>query len=76
MTVLKLGKHLHNALDALMRLFYRLAYKVVTGVWFITRPTIRGVFVAVWYQTRILIVKNAYRKWYIVPISNPSRDVV
>jgi hypothetical protein len=57
-----------------MRLYYRLADKVITGVWLITRPTIRGVFVAVWYQARILTFKNAYRKWYIVPCGGIKRN--
>lgn len=26
-----------------------------------------GVFIAVWHDDRILIIKNSYRKWYILP---------
>ena len=63
-----------SLIDATVRLFYRMAYRVVTGVWFFTRPTINGVFIAVWYQNRILIIKNSYRKWYIVPCGGIKQD--
>ena len=60
--------------DALIRLFLKLAYKVVTLIWYFTRPTINGVFVAVWCDDKILIVKNSYRKWYIVPCGGIKRS--
>ena len=60
--------------DALIRLFLRLAYKVVTALWFFTRPTINGVFIAVWHQNKILIVKNSYRNWYIFPCGGIKRN--
>ena len=60
--------------DALIRLFLKLAYKVVTIIWYFTRPSIKGVFIAVWCQNRILIVKNSYRKWYIVPCGGIKRN--
>lgn len=60
--------------DALIRLFLKLAYKAVTLLWYFTRPTINGVFIAVWHKDKILIVKNSYRKWYIVPCGGIKRN--
>ena len=38
------------------------------------QPTINGVFIAVWHKDKILIVKNSYRKWYIVPCGGIKRN--
>lgn len=65
---------MRSPLDAVMRLLYKLAYKFITAVWFFTRPTVDGVFIAVWHQSKILIVKNSYRKWYILPCGGIKRN--
>lgn len=63
----RMRRMLKSLIDALIRLAYRLTYRAILSVWFFTRPTIYGVFIAVWHANRILIVRNSYRKWYIVP---------
>ena len=53
--------------DKLVRVFYNLAYRTILFFWFFTRPTVHGVYVAVWYNEKLLIVKNSYRKRYTLP---------
>ena len=56
-----------SLIDALIRLAFKIYYRAVLAVWFFTRPTIHGVFIAVWHDDMILIIKNSYRQWHIVP---------
>lgn len=60
-------------IDSLIQIFYKLLYKVVLCLWFFTRPTINGVFIGVWHKGKVLVIKNSYRKWYIVPCGGIRR---
>ena len=53
--------------DRIARAFLKLAYKSIMFLWFFTKPTIYGVFIAIWYQEKLLIIKNSYRKNYTIP---------
>ena len=53
--------------DKLARILYNLAYRTLLCIWFITRPTIHGVYVAVWHKKKLLIIKNSYRKQFTLP---------
>ena len=53
--------------DKLARIFYNLAYRALLCIWFVTRPTVHGVYVAVWHEKMLLIIKNSYRKRYTLP---------
>ena len=53
--------------NTLARIFYRLAYKLILFVWFFYRPTVKGVYIAVWYDKKILIIKNSYKKQFTIP---------
>lgn len=49
-------------LDALWRLALRAAYRVLLLWWWVARPRITGVHVAVWHGGRVLLVRNSYRR--------------
>lgn len=53
---------------------YRLAYRVILSIWFFTRPTVYGVYIAVWYQKKLLIIKNSYKKRFTIPCGRIKRS--
>jgi 8-oxo-dGTP diphosphatase len=53
--------------DLLWRYFYWLAYRLLRGYWFLFRPKGRGTLVAIWFQERLLLIKNSYRRGYNLP---------
>jgi ADP-ribose pyrophosphatase YjhB (NUDIX family) len=53
--------------DALWQRFYRLAYLALRCFWFLFRPKGRGTLVAIWFEDRLLLVKNSYRRGYSLP---------
>jgi 8-oxo-dGTP pyrophosphatase MutT (NUDIX family) len=54
-------------INALIRAVYRLAHWGLRVLWFIRRPETTGALVAVWYQGRVLLVKNSYRVQLTLP---------
>ena len=54
-------------INALIRAVYRLAHWGLRLLWFIRRPETTGALVAVWYQGRVLLVKNSYRPQLTFP---------
>lgn len=50
-----------------MRLAYRVAYFAARIFWFLFRPRTRGVYVAVWYRDRVLMIKNSYKRELTFP---------
>jgi ADP-ribose pyrophosphatase YjhB (NUDIX family) len=53
--------------NKLAQIFYKLVYRAILIFWFFTRPTIQGVYVAIWYKGKLLIIKNSYRKRFTIP---------
>ena len=64
---------LKSFLNTTARVFYKLAYKFILFVWFFYRPTVRGVYIAVWYDKKILIIKNSYKKQFTIPCGRIKR---
>ena len=62
-----------NLHDRMAQLFYKLAYRALLILWFFTRPTVYGVYIAVWYQKNLLIVKNSYKKSFTIPCGQIKR---
>jgi 8-oxo-dGTP diphosphatase len=56
--------------DILWQLFYRSAYLLLRAFWFLFRPKGRGTLVAIWFEQRLLLVKNGYRRNYSLPGGN------
>jgi 8-oxo-dGTP diphosphatase len=54
-------------INALIRAVYRVAHWGLRLLWFIRRPETTGALVAVWYQGRVLLVKNSYRRELTLP---------
>ena len=53
--------------DRAWRLAFRLAWRMLRAWWFLRRPHIQGVYVAVWCDERILIIRNSYKHYSTVP---------
>jgi 8-oxo-dGTP diphosphatase len=54
-------------INALLRAVFRVAHWGLRLLWFIRRPETTGALVAVWYQGRVLLVKNSYRRQLTLP---------
>lgn len=54
-------------IDAPIRVAFRAAHAMLRAYWFVRRPSTSGALVAVWYEGRVLLVKNSYRKEYTLP---------
>jgi 8-oxo-dGTP pyrophosphatase MutT (NUDIX family) len=59
--------------NRLAQIFYKLVYKLILFVWFFYRPTVKGVYIAVWYDEKILIIKNPYKKKFTIPCGRIKR---
>ena len=59
--------------DKIAQTFYKLAYRAILLVWFFTRPTVYGVYVAIWYRNRLLVIKNSYKKRFTLPCGRIKR---
>ncbi len=55
------------------QVFYRLAYRALLSLWFFTRPTVYGVYIAMWYDERLLVIKNSYKKRFTIPCGRIKR---
>lgn len=64
---------LRRVADAGARLCYRLGFRLVKASWWITRPTLRGVYVAVWHEGRVLLIRNSYHPRYSFPSGRCGR---
>jgi 8-oxo-dGTP diphosphatase len=53
--------------------FYKLAYRALLFLWFFTRPTVYGVYVAVWHRDKLLMIKNSYKKRFTIPCGRVKR---
>ena len=42
-------------------------------MWFFTRPTVYGVYVAVWHDEKLLVIKNSYKKRFAIPCGRVKR---
>lgn len=54
-------------LDLPIRTAFRAAHLMLRSYWFVRRPYTSGALAAVWYEGKILMVKNSYRKQYTLP---------
>jgi len=43
------------------------------SLWFFTRPTVYGVYIAVWHQEELLIIKNSYKRRFTIPCGRIKR---
>ena len=53
--------------DWLWRVALRVAIRVLRVVWFFQRPLAQGAYVAVWWDDRLLVIRNSYRAEEGVP---------
>jgi 8-oxo-dGTP diphosphatase len=56
-----------SLLDRAIRTLYRIAYRGHLAVNFVLRPETRGVYVAVWLDDRVLLIRNSYKSIYTLP---------
>lgn len=62
-----------RGIDAGMRLALRLGFKLLQGWWWLTHPTIQGVYVAVRHGEDVLLIRNSYRSAYSFPSGRRGR---
>lgn len=55
------------AVDFGFRTAYKVAHRMLRAYWRIRRPNTHGALIAVWYEGRLLLVKNSYRRFYTLP---------
>lgn len=53
--------------DRVLQFVYLVAYRLHLVWTFIFRPECHGVWIAVWYRGKVLIIKNAYRNTITLP---------
>ena len=59
--------------NKLAQIFYRLTYQVLRLWFFVARPTIEGVYVAVWFENKLLVIRNSYKASYTIPCGRIKR---
>jgi 8-oxo-dGTP diphosphatase len=59
--------------DRCYRIAYWIAYRLQLGFWFLRRPRVRGAYVAVWHQERLLVIRNSYKPGYTLPCGRVKR---
>lgn len=57
--------------DRLWRIGLWGAYRALLSYWFVVRPHHSGVYIAVWDDDRILMIRNSYRTWTNLPCGGP-----
>ena len=60
-------------IDALFRIAFISAYRVLRVWWFVRRPAVRGAFVAVWHGDHLLLIRNSYRGGETLPCGHIGR---
>jgi len=59
--------------NGIAQIIYKLAYRCILTLWIFTRPTVYGVYIAVWHQEKLLVIKNSYRKRFTLPCGRIKR---
>ncbi len=54
-------------IDALYRVVFRVAYRLHLVWAYVCRPACEGVWVAIWCDDRLLVIRNAYRRRLTLP---------
>ena len=62
-----------SILNIIAQYFYIIAYRAVLIWWFFSRPTVYGVYVAVWHGEKLLVIKNSYKKRLTIPCGRIKR---
>jgi len=57
--------------DRIRQWCFQLAYWLALVFWFVFRPRGRGVMAAIWFDGRILIIKNSYKRSLTFPGGGP-----
>ena len=60
-------------INKIVQVFYKLAYRALLALWFFTRPTVCGVYIAIWYKEKLLIIKNSYKQSFTIPCGRIKR---
>ena len=53
--------------DQIFQIIYFIAYRIIKLYWAIRKPKTDGALIAVWYQGKILLVRNSYHGYYSLP---------
>ena len=61
-------------MNFLWRVGLKFAYRAAICYWFVFRPETKGVYVAVWWGPRILLIKNSYKRKQTFPAGGVKRN--
>ncbi len=61
-------------MNFLWRVALRIAYRAALGDWFLFRPETKGVYVAVWWGSQVLLIKNSYKSKQTFPAGGVKRN--
>ncbi len=61
-------------IDRAYQIFFIAAYRILLVYWFLRKPDVYGVYVALWYGDKILIIKNSYKKYFTLPSGSVKRS--
>jgi 8-oxo-dGTP pyrophosphatase MutT (NUDIX family) len=64
---------LHRARDAVVRTAMQGGFRLMKVWWRVRRPTLEGVYVAVWHGERVLVIRNSYQRAYSFPSGRRGR---
>ncbi len=61
-------------IDRAYQVFYIAAYRILLVYWSLRKPDVQGVYVALWYGDKILIIRNSYKGYYTLPSGSVKRS--
>ena len=61
-------------LDRLIQNLYKVAYRLQIVANFFRRESVRGAYVAVWHQHKILLILNSYKSYKTLPCGGVKRS--
>jgi 8-oxo-dGTP diphosphatase len=53
--------------DLGFRTAYKVAHRMLRAYWSVRKPNTHGALIAMWYDGKLLLVKNSYRRHYTLP---------
>ncbi len=60
-------------IDRMWRAGLFVAYRAARAWWFVRRPSVRSAYVAVWWDGRLLVIRNSYKRGETVPCGGLRR---
>lgn len=59
--------------DKILQILYFIIFRMMMCYWFVARPQYYSVYIGVWFENEILIIKNSYKSPHTVPCGGIKR---